>query len=77
MAKYVKTEEGYKSASEFIGTNSLNNETFINVKDFGAKGDGIADDKVALIKAFDYAIANLPATVYLPKGEYTLYRGGI
>lgn len=77
MAKYVKTEEGYKPASEFINANELSNETFVSVADFGAKGDGVTDDKAALIKAFDYAIANLPATVYFPKGEYTLYKGGI
>ena len=52
-------------------------ERMVNVKDFGAVGDGVTDDKPALIKAFSYAINNLPATVYFPEGEYGILNGGI
>lgn len=37
---------------------------------FGAKGDGIADDTDALLKAKQWAITNLPCTLYFPKGVY-------
>lgn len=52
-------------------------ECIVNVKDFGAKGDGITNDKGAIIKAFDHALSRLPATVYFPKGIYMLYKDGI
>ena len=52
-------------------------ERTVNVKDFGAVGDGVTDDKPALIKAFSYAINHLPATVYFPEGEYGMLSGGI
>lgn len=50
---------------------------YINVKDFGAVGDGITDDKSAIVSALNYAALNLPATVYFPEGEYGLLKGGI
>ncbi len=53
------------------------NMTYVNVKSFGAVGDGKTDDEAALRAAFDYALANLPATVYFPEGEYGLSEGGL
>lgn len=61
----------------------LNNElkeyisASVNVKDFGAVGDGITNDEQAIKNAFDYAINNLPCEVYFPKGEYGILNGGI
>lgn len=49
----------------------------VNVKDYGAIGDGETDDKTAIVNAFNYAIQNLPATVYFPEGEYGILNGGI
>ncbi len=52
-------------------------EIIVNVKDFGAKGDGISNDRSAIERAFKHAIENLPAAVYFPEGTYGLSRGGI
>lgn len=40
----------------------------LNVRDFGAKCDGVADDTAALLRAKAYAIAHLPITIRFPKG---------
>ncbi len=51
--------------------------TVINVKDYGAMGDGVTDDRLAFFKAFDAAAKSLPATLYIPEGEYMLHEGGM
>ncbi len=43
---------------------------FINVKDFGATGDGLTDDLAAIQAAIDYALTLLSATIYFPGGTY-------
>lgn len=57
-------------------------EIIVNVKDFGAVGDGKTNDQSAMVSAFKYAINNyasksIPVTVYFPEGEYGLLRGGM
>ncbi len=44
---------------------------YVNVRDFGAKGDGIHDDTVAIQNALNYAKEKLPIC-YLPPGLYRL-----
>lgn len=43
----------------------------VNVKDFGAVGDGIKDDSISFKKAFDYALNN-KKTVFVPDGNYSI-----
>jgi hypothetical protein len=46
----------------------------INVKDYGAKGDGTTDDSAAFVAAINkensYQAAGTPAVVYVPGGKY-------
>jgi len=46
--------------------------SFINVQDFGAKGDGISDDTRALQSAIDYSRDKGGGTLYFPNGTYLL-----
>lgn len=47
-------------------------EFTINVKDFGAKGDGTTDDRASIQSAIDYCINQGGGTVYFPKGMYLI-----
>lgn len=75
-------DNGYKGTEAEFGK-ALNKaiksaETkVINVKDFGAVGDGVTNDQPAIIAAFDAALENLPCEVYFPTGEYGILNGGI
>jgi hypothetical protein len=46
-------------------------EIVYNVKDFGAKGDGISDDYEAFASTVNAAVANKnPCTIFIPEGKY-------
>lgn len=47
---------------------------FLNVKWFGAKGDGVTDDRFSIQRAIDYAIYtdSTIKQIYLPTGEYKI-----
>ena len=51
--------------AEFIQKNNT-----VNVKQFGAKGDGITDDTNVLKKMFDKCRELNITSIYIPKGEY-------
>lgn len=44
----------------------------INVRDFGARGDGTSDDTFAIQDAIDYACYGKGGSVYLPNGTFIL-----
>lgn len=48
----------------------------VSVKDFGAVGDGVADDTIAIQKCIDAVFAAGGGTVYLPPGVYLLSSQG-
>lgn len=47
----------------------------INVRDKGAVGDGVADDRAAILAAFEEAKTMLPCEVYFPAGTYGISNG--
>ena len=56
----------------FIGCSFITNAqtTNFNIKNFGAKGDGITLDTKAINDAIDAASKNGGGTVYFPAGNY-------
>src|SRR5258708_2544296 len=44
-----------------------------NVRDFGAKGDGVQNDRDAIERAIDAAVAAGGGQVYFPAGNYLSY----
>jgi polygalacturonase len=48
-------------------------ESWVNVRHFGAKGEGSTIDTPAINKAIDYAAARGGGTVYFPPGTYACY----
>lgn len=45
---------------------------FVNIKEFGAKGDGKTDDTQAFINAFNTAKTNGSLDLYVPDGDYIM-----
>lgn len=52
--------------------------SYIDVKDFGAVGDGVTDDSAAFQKAINYGMSlSFGATVYFPEGKYYISTPGL
>ena len=45
-----------------------------NVKDLGANGDGVSDDRVAIQTAINEAVAHQKAGIWFPAGTYRVSR---
>ena len=67
---YQITEAEWSPVPEPDGRIALDFAQWRSIRDFGAAGDGIADDT----EAFEKAIAQC-GTIYLPMGKYRLRRG--
>lgn len=63
----------FLSATEISLRYAPNLRKQFNVKTYGAKGDGVADDGAAIQLAITAAIANGGGIVYFPKGIYRLH----
>lgn len=51
---------------------ALANKLYVDVKNFGAVGDGITDDTQAIQTAIDFAHTNGINKIYIPKGTYMI-----
>ena len=61
------------SAGLLIAAVPLPREKWVDVRSFGAKGDGKTIDTPAVNKAIDYAAARGGGTVYFPPGTYACF----
>lgn len=46
--------------------------TFVNIKSFGAKGDGVSDDTLSIQQAIDYCKSNSKSILFFPEGNYAI-----
>lgn len=62
---------GTIAGSSFLGRwRRLMDDNTVNVRWFGAKGNGTGDDTAAIHAAMDFAMANSIRNIYLPPGTY-------
>jgi hypothetical protein len=78
--KYVQNQNDGQLSLKAVATQIGSGETFeleqlsgafvLNVKDYGAVGDAVTDDRQAIQNAINDAVANKGGTVYFPPGRY-------
>lgn len=68
----VAREQGGNGGGDVPAVTEFNR---VNVRDYGAVGDGVADDRPAIIAAFNAAKSMLPCEVYFPAGTYGIGSG--
>lgn len=61
-----------ESGTDYNLATYLQNRYVVNVKDFGAVGDGVTDDTAAFNSARDYGISLGGVNIFVPAGEYVL-----
>jgi parallel beta-helix repeat protein len=59
-------------SSTLMGRFDSSENIYLNIKDFGAKGDGVSDDTPALLAAIKEAQES-EGTIYFPTGEYMIH----
>lgn len=65
----------FKEQKKLVRKNQLDEalaDIKINVKTFGAKGDGVTDDSNEIQKAIDYCFDNDLLKLYFPEGQYVI-----
>lgn len=68
-------DDSYTKSKNYTDTAIEDAKTVVNVKDFGAVGDGIADDTLPIRNAINSVAGSSTVTVYFPPGDYWLPRG--
>ena len=68
VASAITYNQGGTGAQDRTLTSKL--QDFVSVKDFGAVGDGVADDTAAIQAALTNAFNNGGGNVFVPSGEY-------
>lgn len=68
VSGYMTTLLGASSASQLRGYIGGTSDIFVNVQDYGAKGDGVTDDTAAVLAALASVSGN--ATIFFPSGNY-------